>query len=84
MKFIIARSKFLEGLRAVHNIVAGKGTLPILNNVMINATGHELTMTTTDLDISITCAVACDGCLDAAGEAAREPRLKGGRRRDRG
>lgn len=60
MKFIIARSKFLEGLKAVQNIVAGKGTLPILNNVMINATGHELTMTTTDLDISITCAVACD------------------------
>ena len=36
------------------------GTLPILNNVMINAVGGELTMTTTDLDISITSAVACE------------------------
>jgi len=60
MKFKIARSKFLEGLKSVQNIVVGKGTLPILNNVMINAVGGELTMTTTDLDISITSAVACE------------------------
>ena len=60
MKFKIARSKFLEGLKSVQNIVAGKGSLPILNNVMINAVGRELTMTTTDLDISITSAVDCE------------------------
>ena len=58
MKFRIARSRFLEGLKSVQNIVAGKGTLPILNNVMLTAVGGELTMTTTDLDISITSAAA--------------------------
>jgi len=53
MKFKIIRSKFLEGLKSVQNIVAGKGSLPILQNVLIEANGKELKMTTTDLDISI-------------------------------
>ena len=60
MKFRIARSRFLEGLKSVQNIVAGKGTLPILNNVMLTAVGKELTMMTTDLDISIKSVVECE------------------------
>ena len=60
MKFRIARSRFLEGLKSVQNIVAGKGTLPILNNVMLTVVGKELTMMTTDLDISIKSVVGCE------------------------
>ena len=60
MKFKIERSKFLEGLKSVQNIVVGKGSLPILGNVMISAVGKELTMTTTDLDISIKSTVECN------------------------
>ena len=59
MKFKIVRSKFLEGLKAVQNIVAGKGSLPILQNVLIEAKGGELRMTTTDLDISIKAICEC-------------------------
>ena len=53
MKFKVIRSKFMEGLKSVQNIVAGKGSLQILQNVLLEARGHELKMTTTDLDISI-------------------------------
>ncbi len=60
MKFKIIRSKFLEGLKSVQNIVAAKGSLPVLQNVLIEAKGKELVMTTTDLDISIKCTVECE------------------------
>ena len=59
MKFKIIRSKFLEGLKSVQNIVAGKGSLPILQNVLIEAKKNEIRMTTTDLDISIKCCCEC-------------------------
>ena len=59
MKFTIVRSKFLDGLKAVQGIVAGKGSLPVLQNVLLEANGENLTMTTTDLDISIKSTVEC-------------------------
>ena len=60
MKFSIVRSKFIEALKPVQSIVAGKGSLPILQNVMMEARGGELKLTTTDLDISIVSAVECE------------------------
>jgi len=60
MKFKIVRSKFLDSLKTVQNIVAGKGSLPILQNVLLEATGRELRMTTTDLDMSIKAVCECE------------------------
>ena len=60
MKFKVIRSTFLEGLKSVQNIVAGKGSLPVLQNVLMEAKGKELKMTTTDLDISITSTCECN------------------------
>lgn len=60
MKFKIVRSKFLEALKSVQNIVVGKGSLPILQNVRIEARGKELTLMTTDLDISIKSVCECE------------------------
>ena len=65
MKFKIVRSKFLEGLKSVQNIVASKGTLPVLQNVLLEAKkiddqNGELTLTTTDLDISIKSTLECE------------------------
>ena len=60
MKFKIVRSKFLEGLKSVQNVVAGKGSLPILQNVLLEGGNGELVMTTTDLDISIRSTVECE------------------------
>ena len=60
MKFKVIRSKFIEGLKSVQNIVAGKGSLPILQNVMIEGKGNSIKLTTTDLDISIKSEVECE------------------------
>ena len=60
MKFTIVKAQFIEGLKAVQNIVAGKGSIPVMQNVLIEAVGKELTLTTTDLDISIRNKVECE------------------------
>lgn len=66
MKFSIVRSKFIEALKPVQSIVAGKGSLPILQNVMIEARGGELKLTTTDLDISIVSTVESEVSVEGA------------------
>ena len=60
MKFKIVRSKFLEGLKKVQNIVGAKGSMLIIQNVLIEAKEKELILTTTDLDISIRSHVPCE------------------------
>ena len=60
MKFSIVRSKFIEGLKSVQNVVGTKGTLPILQNVLMEVENGVLRMTTTDLDISITSETECE------------------------
>ena len=60
MKIKIIRSKFLEGLKKVQNIVAGQGSLQIIQNAMIEAEDGKLNLVTTDLDISIKSTVDCE------------------------
>ena len=60
MKFTIIRSKFLEGLKSVQNIVASKSANPILQNVLLEANGSELWLTTTDTDITVRSQVPCE------------------------
>jgi len=60
MKLKIESSKFIDGLKTVQNIVPGKGSLPIIQNVLIEAAGDTVRFTTTDLDITITSTVKCE------------------------
>ena len=60
MKFKAIRSKFIDGLKSVQNIVPGKGSLPVLQNVKIEAAGSSIKLTTTDLDISIKAETECE------------------------
>ncbi len=53
MKFEINKEKLLEGLQLVQNVVSTRTTLPILSNVLIEASDEELTLTTTDLEVGI-------------------------------
>lgn len=53
MKFTITKSRLLEGLQTVQNVVSARSTLPILANVLLTADDDGLTLTTTDLDISV-------------------------------
>ena len=60
MKFSIVRSKFLEGLQTVQNVVSAKGSLQILSNALIQVSDKQMCITTTDLDISVRCYVDCE------------------------
>jgi DNA polymerase-3 subunit beta len=60
MKIKIIRSKFIEGLKKVQNIVAGKGSLQIIQNAMLEAGDGKLSLVTTDIDVSIKSTVECE------------------------
>ncbi len=54
MKFKLQKSKLLEGLQAIQNVVSGhRPTVPVLMNALIVADSRGLTLTTTDLDITV-------------------------------
>src|ERR1700731_191789 len=53
MKFSVSKDKLLEGLQTVQNVVSTRTTLPILSNVLLQASGNELKLTTTDLDVGV-------------------------------
>ena len=53
MKFRIAKEAFLDGLQQVQHVVSSRTTLPILSNVLIEASDEGLRLTTTDLDVGV-------------------------------
>jgi DNA polymerase III subunit beta len=53
MKFKINREHFSNGLAQVLNVVGSKATMPILNNVLIEAESDGITIITTNLDLGI-------------------------------
>ena len=57
MKFKISRDNLLEGIQTIHGAVTTKATLPILSHVLIDAKQNTLKLTTTDLDIGLTCVI---------------------------
>lgn len=59
MKFSVSKEKLLAGLQTVQNVVSTRTTLPILSNVLLQATGGQLRFTTTDLDVGVS------GSIDA-------------------
>src|SRR5207249_1813616 len=65
MKFTITREQLQEGLTAVAAAVPAKTTLPVLANVLVEATKQGLRLSGTDLDIAVSTTVAAD--VDAEG-----------------
>ncbi len=53
MKFRVTKEKLLEGLQLVQNVVSTRTTLPILSNVLLEASDGRLSLTTTDLDVGV-------------------------------
>lgn len=54
MRVILERSNLLKSLNHVHRVVERRNTIPILSNVLLNASGAVLEMKATDLDLEIT------------------------------
>ncbi|MDZ4673172.1 MAG: DNA polymerase III subunit beta [Gemmatimonadota bacterium] len=57
MKFTITREKLQEGLVAVAAVVPTKTTLPVLSNILVEATRDGLRLSGTDLDISVSTTI---------------------------
>src|SRR5215213_9616708 len=58
MKLTITREQLQEGLVAVAASVPAKTTLPILSNILLEATKDGIRLSGTDLDISVSTTVA--------------------------
>ncbi|MEK6687865.1 MAG: DNA polymerase III subunit beta, partial [Gemmatimonadota bacterium] len=57
MKFTITRDQLQEGLVAVAAAVPTKTTLPVLSNILVEATTSGLRLSGTDLDIAVSTTV---------------------------
>lgn len=55
MKITIPQPHLLKSLQTVEHAVNERSTLPILGNVLLQASGTELVLTATDLDVGIQC-----------------------------
>jgi DNA polymerase-3 subunit beta len=53
MKFTIDRDELLRGLGRIQAVVERRGTLPILSNVLIDATDGGITLSATDLEVGV-------------------------------
>ena len=60
MRFTISREKLQEGLAAVTASIPTKTTLPVLANILVEATDKGIRLSGTDLDIAVTTEVAAD------------------------
>ncbi len=52
MKFKIHQTNLLEALNAVQSVVGSRVTLPVLQNVLLEADGEDLSLTTTDFTVA--------------------------------
>src|ERR1700677_5058287 len=53
MEFSVKRSDLLDELNLTQGVVERKTTIPILSNLLVEAKGSRLTLTATDLELSI-------------------------------
>ncbi len=66
MKFKISRTNFFKTLSHLQGIVDKKNSLPILSNILIEAKENTLTLSSTDMDISIIEKIDCNVFEDGA------------------
>ena len=66
MKFTITRERLHEGLAAVAATVPTKTTLPVLSNILIEATSDGVRLSGTDLDIAVSTVVPAEVDEDGA------------------
>src|SRR3989442_8031157 len=66
MKFTITREQLQEGLSGVAAAIPAKTTLPVLANVLVEATKQGLRLSGTDLDIAVSTTVPAEVDADGA------------------
>ena len=59
MKFSLAKQVLLDGLNKVAGVVSTRPSMPILSNVLIEATEGELKLTATNMELTVQATVPC-------------------------
>lgn len=76
MRFSVTKKEMMRGLQTVLNVVPQRTTFPILSNVLVDAQEEGLTLSATDLDISISTKVSAGvkerGCVTVAAKRVSE------------
>src|SRR5689334_4501371 len=65
MEFSVTKSALLNELSMTQGVVERKTTIPILSNLLVEAKGSQLTITATDLELSI--RTSCDAKVKKEG-----------------
>lgn len=60
MKFTISKDTLQQAINQVQHVVSARTTLAILSNVLLRAKDGILELTTTDLDVGVTCTVPAE------------------------
>ena len=67
MEFSVTKSALLNELSTTQGVVERKTTIPILSNLLVEAKGSQLTITATDLELSIRTSCECKIKKEGAG-----------------
>ena len=59
MKFSLAKQVLLDGINKVAGVVSTRPSMPILSNVLLDASNGELSLTTTSMELTILTKVSC-------------------------
>ncbi len=65
MKFTVTRNELLNELNLVQGVIEKKSTIPILSNILLEASGGHLDIAATDLDVTIRCG--CPASVESEG-----------------
>ena len=66
MKFRVNRKELYGAIQNIIGVVPAKTTIPILGNILFDLTGNQLTLTGTDLEVSISTTIEVQGEIDGA------------------
>ena len=66
MKFRVNRKEIFQAIQNIIGVVPVKTTIPILSNILFDLQGNDLTLTGTDLEVSISTKIQVQGETDGA------------------
>ena len=66
MKFTVNKKPFYQAVQNIIGVVPVKTTIPILGNILVDLQGNELSLTGTDLEVSISTKIEVQGDQDGA------------------